>query len=387
MNDVVLIVVAAAISAGMIVGAILWLRQHDVTLAQRVLEEAQRQKAEELNTITSELKTAFAALSREALSSNTDDFFKLAKDRLEQETSRGEKTLEEKKKLIDAHLAELNNLVQSVRKQGSETYGALQTHVEATKRLHEATAHLREALANPQRRGQWGERMAEDVLRLAGFVEGVNYVKQQQVQDGSRPDFTFPLPDDRRVHMDVKFPLANYLKMLDAPDESARKASTAQFLRDVRMRIKEVATRSYIDPARGTVDYVLAFIPNEQVYGFIHQQDSSLLDEALRNKVVLCSPMTLYAILAVIRQAADNFRLEQHSKQVLELLASFHKEWGKYVEVMESMGRRLDAAVTEYEQLVGVRTRKLDRQLERIEDLRSAREEPGPVPLSASDDG
>ena len=48
--------------------------------------------------------------------------------------------------------------------------------------------------------------MAEDVLRLAGFVEGVNYLKQQQTGDGTRPDFTFLLPGHRQVHMDVHQP-------------------------------------------------------------------------------------------------------------------------------------------------------------------------------------
>ena len=211
---------------------------------------------------------------------------------------------------MNGTLNTLNSLIQNVEKQRAESQGALQRHLEtnadATRRLQLTTAQLREALANPQRRGQWGERMAEDVLRLAGFVEGVNYHKQQILADGTKPDFTFLLPGDRRVHMDVKFPLVNYLKVLDAPDDAGRAQATDQFLKDVRKRIKEVTGREYIDPAAGTVDYVLVFIPNEQVYGFIHEHDAALLDDALRSKVVLCSPLTLYAILAVVRQAVEN---------------------------------------------------------------------------------
>ena len=94
--------------------------------------------------------------------------------------------------------------------------------------------------------------------------------------------------------------------------------------------------------------------------------------------------MTLYAILAVIRQAVDNFRLEQSSKQILELLAEFKKQWGKFAEQMERMGKRLNDAQSEYQQLAGVRTRQLDRQLDKIEDLRAAREEPPPAALPSS---
>jgi DNA recombination protein RmuC len=395
LNEALFTLVGLAVGATLVMVVTLLRRRRETALTEQLLQQAQKNKAEELAAITEQLKTAFAALSREALSSNTDDFLKLAKTRLQQQTVEGEKSLEGKKKLIDARLEEmgtklvtLNNLIQAIEKQRAEAYGSLKSHIEKstqiTNRLHETTAQLREALANPQRRGQWGERMAEDVLRLAGFVEGVNYLKQQQVAEGTRPDFTFLLPDDRRVHMDVKFPLTNYLKMLDAPDESVRAASTAQFLRDVRSRVKEVTGRAYIDPASGTVDYVLVFIPNEQVYGFIHEKDSNLLDDAMRSKVVLCSPMTLYAILAVIRQSVDNFRLEQNSRQILELLAEFRKQWGKYVEVMDGMGKKLGEALTEYEKLVGVRTRKLDRQLEKIDDLRAAREQPPALPLTTN---
>ena len=395
MNDAIFCLVGLVVGAAIVLVVVTLRRRHEAALAQRLIDETQKQKVEELAELTEQLKSAFAALSREALSSNTDDFLKLARTWQEQQTARGEQTLETKKKLIDAHLGEmstkltrLNDLIQTVDKQRAESHGSLRGQLErttqATNQLHETTAYLREALASPQRRGQWGERMAEDVLRLAGFVEGVNYVKQQQIAEGTRPDFTFLLPGDRRVNMDVKFPLANYLKMLDAPDDAARAARTAQFLKDVRSRVKEVTTRDYIDTAGATLDYVLVFIPNEQIYGFIQEHDSSLLDDAMRKRVALCSPMTLYAHLAVIRQSLDSHRIEQGSRQILELLGEFKKQWGKYVEGMDTMGKRLDAASREYQQLVSIRTQKLERQLDKIEDLRTSRNEHTPPRLTST---
>jgi DNA recombination protein RmuC len=376
--------VAFVIGAG-VGGLVFWLLRR----------QAQQAKAAEMSALVQELRTAFSALSREALSANADDFLKLAKSRLDQQTALGDQTLEGKKKLIDARLEEmgtklgtLNNLIQSVDKQRAESHGALQRHLEtnadATRRLQVTTGQLREALANPQRRGQWGERMAEDVLRLVGFIEGVNYHKQQILTDGGKPDFTFLLPSDLRVHMDVKFPLDNYLKVLDAADDAGRAEWTTQFLRDVRKRVKEVTGREYIDPAAGTVDYVLVFIPNEQVYGFIHEHDAALLDDAMRSKVVLCAPLTLYAILAVVRQAVENFRFEQGSKQILEHLGEFQKQWGRFVEAMEKMGRKLDEARNEFDDLKTTRTRLLERQLDKIEDLRAAREEATVAPLDSA---
>ena len=98
------------------------------------------------------------------------------------------------------------------------------------------------------------------------------------------------------------------------------------FVKDVRSRVKEVTTRDYIDPAQGTLDYVLLFIPIEQTFGFIHEDNRTLLDYALENKVMLCSPLTLFAILAVIRQFIDTFRLGQASNEILALLTEFRKQ-------------------------------------------------------------
>ena len=80
--------------------------------------------------------------------------------------------------------------------------------------------------------------MAEDVLRLAGFIEGINYQKQQVLADKGKPDFTFLLPGNRCVHMDVKFPLDNYLKVLDAADTAGRAEATSQFLKDVHKQVR-----------------------------------------------------------------------------------------------------------------------------------------------------
>ncbi len=174
-----------AVLAGVVAGAVLWRWRTTGASA-----EAQRARAEELAAVVEQLRTSFAALSREALSANTNDFLTIARTRLEEQTRTTSATLEEKKKLIDARLedmgaklASLNELIAAVEKQRAEAQGAIQKHLDtntqATRQLQTTTAQLREALANPQRRGQWGERMAEDVLRLAGFIEGVNYFKQQ----------------------------------------------------------------------------------------------------------------------------------------------------------------------------------------------------------------
>jgi DNA recombination protein RmuC len=141
----------------------------------------------------------------------------------------------------------------------------------------------------------------------------------------------------------------------------------------VRSRIKEVTTKDYINPEQNTVDYVLLFIPNEQIYSFIHAQDSSIMDEAIRNRVIFCSPITLFAVLAVIRQAVDNFALEKTSSEILSLLGVFRKQWEEFLGKLETLGKRIEDTQKEYESLTTTRRRQLEKPLQKIDDLRIQR--------------
>jgi DNA recombination protein RmuC len=300
---------------------------------------------------------------------------------LAQGTAQGEEQLKARQGEIDQGLAEvrkelgtLRELVREVDRKRGESIVKLETVTRESKQqtelLRSETGRLNEVLSGAQTRGQWGERMAEDVLRVAGFIEGIQYRKQQQIAGGaSRPDFTF-FVQGQLLNMDVKTPMTEYQRYLTSTTEQESEGAAKAFKRDVRARIKEVATRDYIDPEGGTLDYMLIFIPNEQVYGFIHENDPDLLEEALSRKVVLCSPLTLFAILAVIRQASENFKLAQQTNEILKALGGFNRQWGMFKDQMGKVDRALESSRRAYAELMDTRTRQLDRQVERVDDLR-----------------
>ncbi|MCU0260682.1 MAG: DNA recombination protein RmuC [Ilumatobacteraceae bacterium] len=280
---------------------------------------------------------------------------------------------------MTTELAQLRQLVAALSETSAQRFGqvdqSLRTHAEITQVLAESARTLREAIASPTARGQWGERMAEDVLRLAGLIENVNYVKQTQLEGATgRPDFTFPLPKGHELYMDVKFPMAAYLRMLDATSEAEQQAHRAAFLRDVRARVRELAKRDYAKAGeRASVEYVLLFIPNEHLTGFIHEHDPGLIDEAMEQRVVLCSPLTLFAFLGVIRQAFDNFMIEQTSDQILALIGRFGTEWGKYTAAVDKVKQRVDQLDRAVDELAGPRRRQLEKPLKQLEAVRRER--------------
>ncbi|MCC6713241.1 MAG: DNA recombination protein RmuC [Candidatus Dadabacteria bacterium] len=380
----------AVFGAGLVLGALavvitnLAAKGRARKIAEEIFRESETKKLEELDRIIDGIRDSFGALSHDALVRNSEQFMRLAGESLSKQAELGGKELENKKGMIDQTLAVIRQELEktqtrmiALEKDREQKYGELASHLriaaERTAELQATTSRLREALANTKRRGQWGERMAEDILTFIGFKEGVNYHRQKMLAASSAiPDYTFILPDGLKVNMDVKFPLDNYVRFLEAESETEKSALRSQFIRDVRARVRDVTRREYINPEDNTIDYVIVFIPNEQIYSFVQEHDALILDDALRSKVILCSPITLYAVLAVIRQSVDNFNLKRTTGDILSLYNEFGKQWRAYVECYDKLGRKIADVQGEYDNLRGTRTNMVERPLRKIEALRES---------------
>jgi DNA recombination protein RmuC len=328
-----------------------------------------------------QVRDAFGALAAQVLSANSEQFLRLANQSLSAQTAAGSAELEQRKQLIERSIQQMSERLEQVRELGGrleaarkEDYGQLGQRLgealNQVSQLRQTTDQLRVALAHPQRRGTWGENMADDILQMAGMINGVNYTKQQTAENGRRPDFTFLLPNAVKLNMDVKFPLDNYLKCISCDGETARQGATQLFMTDVRRQMAAIATREYIDPAAGTAPFALMFIPNEQVFAFIQEFDKGLLTEAAQRKVLLVGPLSLLAVLAIARQAAECANLSQETDEALRLLGEFSKQWGKFKKDMDDFGTRLRKVVEGFDALTSTRSKALERPLDKLEQLR-----------------
>lgn len=302
----------------------------------------------------------FAQKIQEQMKLNQEQFLLLAQQQFKTEQTKAAGELETRKQAVETwveqlqkELAEYRKLIQNFEQDRAVKYGNLENELKnassATLRLQETTSHLTNVLGNVKLRGQWGERMAEDIIRYAGLIDGVNYQKQKKLESAStKPDYTFFLPNGHKVNMDAKFPLDNYMRMINAPEGLEKETALKDFLRNVKERIKEIQNREYINTADNTLDFVLLFIPNEQVFGLIQEKMPELMETALTQKVVVCSPFTLYAMLSVIRQAHENFRYEKDLQKIIGLMdqflvvyerfkGRFDDEFGKQVEKLSQL--------------------------------------------------
>ena len=353
--------------------------QHSTELESKkeLIDTQLQQMTDTLNTVPTELdknqKNVSEVIEKSAKNleaSNTVHLTQL-QERSDTQTKEHLSKLDEKELLINRRLGEMDEKLGKVQELIGEFEKARETKLGALddqlKNLTTTTSSLQTALADNRARGQWGERIADDILRLLGFVEGVNYDKQATTDEGTRPDFTFHLPNHLTLNMDAKFPLDNYMRYFEAETESEKRSFSDKFLRDVNSRVAEIQKRDYIGAE--TLDCVLVFIPNEQVYRFIHEQDHSIIDSALRQKVILCSPLTLYIVLAVIRQASQNFNVAEKSREIILLVNEVRGEWKKYTDQMDKLERSFQRVHNDLDSLTGTRTRQLDRKFDRIDTM------------------
>src|SRR3989338_4738591 len=330
----------------------------------------------------SEMEIRFSKISQEALKAGIDQILLLAKDKFESKQNEIHTELSAKKEAIDKTVQNLEGqlqkyelLIRGFEKDRGEKYGSLANELKnaslVTTKLQETTGRLNNILGNVKLRGQWGERMAEDIIKNCGLIEGINFRKQKKLDSAAtKPDYTFLLPDNHTINMDVKFPLNNYIHIINTENEYEREQFKKEFSNNVKMRKKKITNRDYISPEEETLDFVLLFIPNEKVFGFIQEHFPGLIDEALKQKVVLCSPFTLYAMLCVIRQAFENFRYEKATKEIVKMIELFAKTYGIFKTRFDVLGEVINKVDDQYNQIKNTSFKELDTKIRRIEDYK-----------------
>ena len=346
-------------AAGLLIGA--------VSAAVIVYTLFERQRRASSEALIETLRLQVADLTRQANREASAELLQMAGTQFDSQLSKHSAVVAGEKALIDQRVTELTGrlgqveaLIGEFEQSRAERLGALG---EELRTLTASTDKIGQALTSNKARGQWGERIAEDAIRAIGLIDGLHYKAQATIHVNGKtniPDFTFFLPGEKRLNMDCKFPLANYLRALEAGSDAERQMHVRQFMADVRSRIREVATRDYISPENGTVDVALTFIPNESIYQFIHEQDAALLDDARRQHVILVSPYTLFVVLAVVREAVDNFAYQEKAHQIADSMRDFRKQWDAYTSKMDELRKALDKARATFDEMMGVRSCQLD---------------------------
>ena len=257
--------------------------------------------------------------------------------------------------------------------------------------VDQQTRNLISVLNNNQSRGQWAEFQVEDLLEIMEYKEGIHYETQKRMASGTIPDFTFFLPENKTINMDSKFPLTNYMEIAklnrdlenETLDEIARreiiesiKNKNKEFLdKAIKTKIDETSSREgYISAEEGTVDFVLMYIPLENLYHFLLTSEIGanrvpVIQYAFSKKVILVSPQTLMAYLETIRHSMKLFSLQTDTKNILATHEKVKIEIRKFIESFDDVTKRLDQTVKSFDTLKTTRVNKLEKSFEELDSV------------------
>ena len=293
---------------------------------------------------------------------NKQDIIKELVEKIDQRINESQRKLEHTEK---ERIGEFSNLK-----------AILEEHKTITKNLKTSTEDLKNVLSNNQLRGRYGEEVAENLLKVAGFVKGLNYDGNlSQETNANRPDFTIYLPNKNKINIDVKFPYQSLVKFQEIEDKLEKKKYFAQFKTDVKQKIKQVTSRDYINPEEKTLDFVILFVPNEMIFSIICEKMHDVVDEANQKKVAIVGPISFVTFLRMIHQSYENFKIQEDLQRVVGLIGKFKQEFSKYNIEFDKLGNKITSMATQYNSLSTTRTRQLMKVVDQIDGEKKLDEE------------
>jgi DNA recombination protein RmuC len=374
--------------------------QAQVKTEQQLEEERQQSLKLAIERVTS----VFDSVAGQSLRANSEMFLKLAREHLSQHHEKAVASLSEREKAIESMLqpirealAKTEQQMARIEKERAETFGSLKTSLEAValgqQALQRETRSLVNALRRPEVRGQWGELTLRRLAELAGMVEHCDFAEQVHVKtaEGSlRPDMIVHMPDGRDLVVDVKTPLDAYLEAVDAQTDEQRANALRRHAQQIAERVRQLGAKSYWAQFENSPDFVILFIPGDQFLSAALAELPTLLEDAIRQDVIIATPSSFIALLKAVAYGWRQQALAQNAETIRTLAEDLYKRLAVFASHLTKMGRNLGTTVDAFNSAVGSLERQVlpgarkftelgvrsDRQIEQLEPIDRLTREP-----------
>lgn len=296
----------------------------------------------------------------------------LINQQLSQVTSEVNKQLSSVTTQVQSSTGQINVRMDNAAKAVGDVQKSLGELSEATKQVFDVgkdIASLQDILKAPKLRGELGEFFLGDLL--AQILPKENFELQYGFKTGTRVDAIIKL-NNTIISVDSKFPLENFVKIVETDDEKEKKASKRKFIKDVKNRIDEIAD-SYILPDEGTLDFALMYIPAENVYYEVIIKDDAFEDDkqisayAFSRRVIPVSPNSFYAYLQTILMGLRGMEISKEAQTILKHIDGLGVDFGKFTDDFNKLGVHLGNAKNKYDDA----EKRADRFKEKLSNLTS----------------
>jgi DNA recombination protein RmuC len=368
-----------AFALGLILGALaalLWRARREQTVrvesellrARLKTEEALGAEREQAAARAREqMQSAFGELARESLQGNSEVFLQLARERLARQQLDASQALKERESAIESlvrpirdALAKTEAQIHSIERDRIDSFAAMRVQMEGLSSgqnlLSRETRNLVTALRRPDVRGQWGETTLRRLVELAGMTLHVDFTEQHHQDTGSgaiRPDMIVHMPERRDIVVDVKTPLDAYLAAVEAPDDEQRTSQLRRHAQIVAARVRELSAKQYWSQFERSPDFVVLFLPGDQFLSEALKINPGLIDESMRQNVMLATPTSLVALLKVVLHGWRQTVLADNAAEIRKLGEELYKRLAIFGEHLGKLGKSLGSSVESYNRAVG----------------------------------
>ena len=347
-------------------------------------EQQRARTAELLAQSEAQMRATIESASRLALDANSDTFLKLAREVFGRDQLAAQATLKEREVAI-AQLVEpikealrkqdeqAQSIVREHRESAGKIAGQIESLVNVQALLQRETRNLSTALRRPEVRGRWGELTLRRVVELAGLSEHCDFTEQAQVETGDRavmrPDLLVRMPDSRTIVVDAKTPLDAYLDAVEAQDDEARAAALRRHASQVEQRVRELGQKSYWEQFEHSPEFAVLFLPGDQFLSAALAENPDLIENALKQRIIVTTPSTLMALLKVIAYGWRQNLVTENAREIRKLGEDLHKRLSTFVTHLQKVSRSLGSAVDSFNASVGSMERNVLPQARKFTEL------------------
>ena len=355
MNELLSILFAAL---GLIIG---WLAasqkaKTDIIRAEERLAAVEHGR----ETLTAQMESVATQVSRQ----NSEDFLKLAEERLGKVNAEAEKDHEARRKEIEALLGPMTTSLEGLEKfskdlekERIDAYAGIKRQIQTlgdrADKLGTEASNLSTALRKSSSvRGDWGEVALRNLLEMAGMTKHTDFLEQKGA-GGLIPDMVVRLPGNGAIPIDAKTSGKHYLEALEFEEGDARQAKLVQHAKAMRERVTDLSRKDYLSKVSGRADFVVMFVPSEALISVAFEVDPALHADAMDRGVVITSPASMIALLRTAALYWQQVRFAEEAKDVVEVAREFYKRMAVWSEHFAEVGKRLDKATEFYNKAVG----------------------------------
>jgi DNA recombination protein RmuC len=237
------------------------------------------------------------------------------------------------------------------------------------RQILEQVQRIGAVFANTAQRGRAGEIVLENLLEASGMGRHRDFEVQASLPGGGRPDIVLNLPGRGRLFIDAKFPLDDFQRAAGATTDKDRRKALAAHGNAVASHVSQLAQRDYPAKLPDAMDFIVCYVPSEELLAAAYDARPTLFYDAARNSVLIAGPATLLSILWGIAHGLQQDARARHALEIGQSAAELHRRLGALVPDLQRLGTSMTTAVARYNGLLTSLEGKVLPQVQRLENL------------------